>query len=818
MALSLVLDAAIPQLSEPGFWRFVSTREVFERGEAADTASQQGLWTDEPTKTLMLRPLQLDPTWLNTRQQADSIIRLSEMTVNAADTAAFAIFEQPYANADNPFIYHNPVGPASLFPAAVMPEGIVPGAAPSLVGITPTADATATDSLVRVPNDLWQSANTLYAKDSAPPLVQVGSTADGKFLVQSKDRLAANQALFFRWFHPQSQLGFPVTYEFYVGQYRLRIKDVAVEVFKDTSQAGDRKSWKKVATALLFSVNDFSPTGTGNVFTMATPSELLAHDRSLLFLPYRRHQILLLASTGKWAVITVRPIPKRLADDSDWDITREDTVLVWVQTPASGRFQIQKVKYPSGTITVKTPTTVIDYTPSVAPTITLTKDSDHGSTLTSTRSQPPSYTLPVNDADDCPPAQTTANDQRREYGVTLAFTASSDKRWTPFFYGYQITADRAFISSLATPTTVADSGTGKRLVSATLTAGLGPGEGRMTAEVIDPDPYDLSTYYYRSSYPIQVKDGATTVFTGVTEPTELTPIKGHATAPRRLTIPALDRWKHLSDTYLRDQRDWTTFGHIDVVKFVTEQAGVDCTSAEFPAGYTPGTINAVNSALGGTELTTSQAAKDIKPGWQPKDDDTAASYVKRVAEIYSGWYVGFRLDGTFFYLPRTYFTTPTVPFAAAHSGSSPYIYGNPTFTTVEPEANVILVKAGDTKDGGIRYSSLWVDWASIRNPLVVNYLGRWRAEVVQVGGAFSCAQLNWIARTIWDQTRRRRITVSFEADFVPSLGIGHVCTLGSYGDYRITGFSVDLTKATHHRAKYEGELVEKGHGLGALPS
>jgi hypothetical protein len=313
---------------------------------------------------------------------------------------------------------------------------------------------------------------------------------------------------------------------------------------------------------------------------------------------------------------------------------------------------------------------------------------------------------------------------------------------------------------------------------------------------------------------MQLADGATVLFTGLGEPTEVTALKEFTTVPRKLTFSALDRWKQLAQTFLRDQRDWTGYGHIDVVKFVAEQAGVDCTAAEWPTGYVPGTISATNSRLGLVDTATvAQITKDVEQGWRPRPEDTAATYIQRIAELYSGWMVGFRLNGTFFYLPRDYFTTPTVTFDSTHPATAPFLYGQPTFTTLEPEANVILVQGGSAQDGGLRTSSLWVDWASILNINVVNYLGRWKAEIVQIGGTYTCPQLNWMARRIWEQTRRRKRTVSFDADFVPSLGIGHVCTLAGYGNYRITAYSADLTKTNERRAHYEGELVESGFGL-----
>lgn len=815
MAIKLILDASIPQLEEPGFFQFFSTRKLAEEVDPADANGHYHVFADEPTRTVMLRPQQLDSSWLNTPQQMDSIVRLYDsahpgeytLVANPSDVTSQAIFEAPvFGNNANPYIWHVPVGPADSFPGGMM----APGAPPSLVGYSTSADATATDGLVRIPVPIYEPLVSVpFADDTVTP-VQVGDTTDGKFIGGSNQRLPANAGLFFRWFHPASMQGFPCTYEFYIGQFKVRIMDVVVEVFRDTSEGGDRTAWKKVGGGPMYSVGDFSSRGVrrASVVGMAPPQTEPDSDRNLLWLPYRRNQILLLSSAGKFLLLQVNGKGKRLADDSDWDIVREDTLLVWVRTPAPGRFQVQRLKYPTGA-TLNSPTVTLDYTPASPPTITLAEDSDHGSTISATRSQPPSYSLPVNDADDCPAPTTTGTDQRREYGIVLDLASSSDRRWTPFFYGFTVTAPRTYISSLATPADVLDESPGEAVLSVQLTAGMRPGEGRMVAKVNDPSPYDLAPFYYRCAFPIQVDESGTKLFTGITEPTEVSPLKETA-APRSLTFSALDRWKQLADTYLRDQRDWTTYGHIDVVKFVCEQAGVDCTSAEFPAGYVAGTINTVNSALGGTEQTVAQQTKDVEPGWKPRTEDTAASYIQRVAELYSGWAVGFRLDGTFYYLPRDYYTAITATFAANHTGSAPYFYGAPTFTTLEPEANVILVRAGNAQDGQMIASSLWVDWQSIRNPAAVNYLGRWRAEVVTVGGTFTCTQLNWIARKVWEQTRRRRLTVTFDADFVTGLKVGQVCTLGSYGNYRITGFSVELTKTGFHRASYEGELVETG--------
>lgn len=817
MALTLTFDAAVPVVEEPGYHQHVTTRQLAAEGNPADADSHRALWRDEPTKTLMLRPRQLDPNWLNSAEQLDSILRLNtDLVAGSSDVSNQRIFEAAaFGNNANIYIFHEPVGPSGAFPSRG--AGPFPGAAPSLVGVDTPVDPGARNSLLRVPTSVLEGPALIVDPPYDPP-VEIGDETDGRFVAHTAERLPRNQGLFLRWFHPRSQLGFPAQYEFYLGQYCLIIKDVVVEVFRDVSAHGDRSAWQKEMVAPLFSVGDFSPSGVGSVVEVVSPNEIISHDRSLLWLPYRRNQVLLYSSAGKWAVLTTRNKPRRVQDEDlnveVWDITRSDTFMVWVLTPAAGRFQIQKLKYRTGG-TIQAPIVTLDYTPGSSPTLAVLGDADHaGSFVTAARSGPPSYTLPENVMNDCPaPTTDPATDQRRKFGVTVTLQASDDRRWTPFFYGYKIDAPRTFTTPPTTPVTVDDTNPGSVLVSAKLTAGLKPGEGRFSAEVIDADPYPLGGLYYRSAPMLQLKEGGTPLFTGVGEPFELTPIHGVAGQPRRFTVTAQDRWKQLRQTFLRDQRDWTGFGHIDVVKFIAEQGGIDTTSAEFPTGYVPGTINTLNSALGGVETTLEQDTKDVEHGWRPRDEDTAASYIQRVAELYSGWYVGFRLDGTFFYLPRNYFTSPTVTFAATHAGSAPYFSDPVTFTTLEPEANVILVKAGDPKTGKLRYSAQWIDWASILNPAVVNYLGRWKAEVVLVGGTFSCVQLNWMARRIWQETRKRRRQVRFEADFVPSLDIGHVFTLGAYGNYRLISMEATLEKGNQHRARYEGELLESGVGL-----
>ncbi len=808
MSLSLVLDAATPQLVDPGFWRFYTTRQLADQGNPSDDDSAKDIFRDDFTKTLMLMPLQLQGDWLNSTNALTSIIRLDDMQVYEGNLTDNKIFEAPIGNNANPFIFHEPAGPTSFFPAMVSP---FPGSPPSLTSVEVPYDLA--PGLIQAPSQfrdsVYEVPTTMPPAVSPPTPVTIGDTTDGKWLFHSKDRLEANQALFFRWHHPDPRAGFPITYVFMIGQYCLRIKDVLVEVFRDDSAHGDRSSWKHVQKCPLWSVRDLN-RGVGSLMAMPTAADLAAHDRSLLWLPFRRHQVLLRANTGQSALLTVRPVARRLADNSDWDITREDTLACWVMTPSPGHFQVQKVAYSTNTVKVQSPTTTLDYTPAVDPTVTITEDSDHSTTLTATRSQPPAYTLPTNDANSCPPASSGATDQTRTYGVELSFH-STDGRHTPYFYGYSIEGARTFGARATTPFTVnASSSATYYLESADISLGLKPGEGRMTARLIDRSTYTLAPYYYRSAMPVTLLSGTDVVFNGWTEPNEVTPMKAGA-LPRHLTLSALDRWKQLTRTILRDQRDWSNFGHIEVVKYIFEQGGVDTTDFVSPS-YTPGVAGTYNTPLSLGGQTIEQETGNVKASWKPGQTETAADFIRKIAEIFSGWYVGFYSTGVPFYLPRTWFTSPTVVFSDTTAGAAPH-FRNAMFRTVEPEANAILVVGGNPINGDQQTSALWVDWASILNPNVTNYLGRRQLETVFLPGTYTCQQLNWAARRIFQQTRRRRYTVEFEADYQVGLEVGHVCTLGSYGSYRITSVNVRFEHGAWAPARYSAEFLESGFGL-----
>jgi hypothetical protein len=94
-----------------------------------------------------------------------------------------------------------------------------------------------------------------------------------------------------------------------------------------------------------------------------------------------------------------------------------------------------------------------------------------------------------------------------------------------------------------------------------------------------------------------------------------------------------------------------------------------------------------------------------------------------------------------------------------------------------------------------------------------NWLGREKREVPVIGGSFSCAQLNWIARKVWDQTRRRKYLVRFEADFVPTLKVGQMFSLPGQGNWILISSHVKFLHSGVARAAYEGQSADSGVGL-----
>ena len=243
-----------------------------------------------------------------------------------------------------------------------------------------------------------------------------------------------------------------------------------------------------------------------------------------------------------------------------------------------------------------------------------------------------------------------------------------------------------------------------------------------------------------------------------------------------MKFTASDRWYQMTRTFLRDNRDWSGVSHLTVVKTVMQEAGVDTTNMDLPPD-TP-QYNQVLGIAGPADLTNMELDGRTNGPWQPRPSETAASFVERIARHFSNYIVGFHGTGEAFYIPRYYYTASELTLyeskTAATAAGSPNapLFRRHMFTTILPEAIIVLVKAINVQTGAPRYSSLWVDWAAIKNKMVVNFLGWPKTEVVTIWGSYSCRGINWAARKIYEQTRRRFIRVKFECDYDPLIKRG----------------------------------------------
>lgn len=812
MSVTLVLDPSQKTILEPGYRQRFGAREM---GESLQVGTSDGpkFWRDPVLGVLMLYPQQLRPDWLNSIDQVSSIIRYSDMYVNPTDVANSTVFEEfGFGNGDNFYIYHSPIG----FPGTPSGPMPFPGAGPSLVGVS---QPSAFDAGLAT---LAAETEVPYVDYSAPD-TPTGSVNTGKVIARTRNRLAPNQAVYLRWFSPNPKIGHQTRYVFHLGQLAIEIVGNVVTLWTDYSPQGDRSLFTPIFSRPMFGQSTYSPGENYDQIAQMNGSEGNDHDRSLLVIPYFRNRVLLYAGAPGVGSAYAPRIKANAVPTGDpanpWDITREDTLMVWCITPAPGRFQVQKVRYATGPVTVDLPPIVIDYTPSVPPAATKYVDTPQGTTIGATISFPVAYTRRFNSLNACPPATTiTGVAQGRTYGVQLTFAGESTHRWTPFFYGMDLAAAVVLQDSALSPSSVLDTGTPTTNIQhGSVSWGDKPGDGRMTCKIIDETPFAGAGFYYRSRMPVQLLATATACFTGFTEPHEAKP--WHASArPREVVLHASDRWRQLAETYLRDQVSYEGVGHITTVLRILAQAGVDPATAE-----TPPLTAVYNTPLAwldtGVERTETQA-KLLKSAWEPDVKDTAGTFIKKIANLFSGWDVGFRGDGTFYYLPKDWFTGVSLRFyhsaaAAALGGepNNPLVRDPVQFTTIPPEANAVAALSSDDKTGKVLQSSLWIDYASINNPSVVNWVGTYLPIVVELSGSFGCAEINRVARVVWEAARRRRRMIEFVSDFVPTLKLGQIIEVGTYGQYRLKGLKAEFIGHRWDPATYYAELVESGVGL-----
>ena len=798
MSLSLTVNHALQIIREPGFWQDFSAQQIFAMLNPADTASHRGFWQDRATHTLTLQPKQLDPTWKDTASQLDSIVGLvdrgsGKLQFNSSNIITNAIFEANIKqNSNNPFIFTSPI--------------------PGTGGIVAELAA--------------QLAIVALDDKSQFPL----NTTDSRVICYTEEKLKGNQALYLRWLAPDSQSGGAAYMGFCIGEFALVFIGSMLEIFQDTGPEKNREVWQRVMGVPLFSgtsdpLGSNSGAGVGSVV-----GEVPWEQRAILWLPFHRNLVYIESSAGKWCVLNTRTIARLNGlegNDQDWDIVDDKELLVFGLSASVGAFQIQKVKWYDGDAKLVLPHIVVDYAPGdPLGTLNFVDDIDayRGSALThSSPLTPPGYDNYANILNDCPPQTTVTGDQSRTYGITYTFTASSDRRYAPFMYGVEVRIPEVVGTWPVSPTTIsdvapdltADNPIYARIVHATLSAEWDkPALCRMEADVVDQFPFTLDTLQYKSHYPLrldEITDGPTTtrLFLGITKPTVVEPQHFNTNRPRALKFDAQGLWKLLDEHLLRDQRDWTGTGHIQVVDFVARQAGIDTTGADYPKkDHDLAAIGgSYDMPLGGIDPREPNYG-NLKKVWQPKDTMSAADFILRIAQQFSGYKVGFYPDGVFYYLPAEpayfYNTSEVTFYKSRNAHRNGPCYEDPVQTMItEPEANVVAA-VGTTKAGQKIKSSLFIDWPSILNPAAPNFIGRWRPEIITVDGTVTCVQLNWIAQTAWMQARRAFFMVRFKGDYVPTLKLGRVFTLeGQTGLWRLLKVEAEFLRNGIRKANYE---------------
>ncbi len=795
MGLQLTLDYGLQIVAEPGYYQRISSIEwekalnVFPGSDA-----EKSFWSDQATRTIMLMPLQLRPGWLDSADQLDSIVGIldrgtGQLVTNATNVSNFAVYEANLMqNLNNPWVHFSPI---------------------------PGTTLTFLELLAQI------ALLALEAKSGFPI-----HTTDTRVIAYTEEKISGNQAMLLRWYHPPAQIGQSYM-GFTIGQFVIICQGDHVQILEDISTDKSRSVFRHVLHAPLFAPGAVGTAANNSPSNRATPSETGPQFRSLLWLPFQRNRVYIESSVGTYALITTKPTPKlngKPGLQQDWDIVDDKELLVWGYTPSVGMFQIQKVKW-AGPDTKQTriPTFTMDYAPAIALTsANFVTDSDafrDTSIIAGTPSTPPGYDNIENNMNDCPAVTTDGTATTREYGVTFSFASSTDQRYTPFLYGVDVRIERSVRTWLIGDHAVLDThASTSRIAHATISSTLGTlgsakGSNELEVELIDAPPLPLFTsgYYYRTSQPIKLEDttGPLSLFLGVSEPNRVRPLRLDTTIQRELSIQAIDLWKFL-DTPMRDQRDWTGAGHIDVVNYLVQLAGINTAGADYPSPLADW-----NTPLGGANQSIPALEGALKPIWKAQDQDTYATFVTKIAEAFSGFVIGFYPDGRFYYLPQVpvwYYNTPEGTFYKSRvtNPGGPCYEDGVEFETVECEANCVQVVATNRTGGKLR-SATMIDWPSIENVNAPNFIGRRKLVIYPIEGTLTCPEINRLAKVIHTQTRRRHLKMRFRADYVPTWNVGHVATIeGQSGTWRLLSVKADYIRQGWKQAQYEVELVEKG--------
>jgi hypothetical protein len=300
MSLSLTFNYALQIIAEPGFWQRFGSEQIWGTLNPADEIAHKGLWADQATRTLMLKPQPLNPKYKDGPDQVSSIIGLTDhgsgkLAVNAADLAAGRIFEAAIKqNTNNPFVFVQPI----------------PGTASTVAG------------------QLGQIALLILEQQSPVPI----DSTDSRVIGYTEDTIQGNQALYLRWIQPDLQATGSAYIGFSIGQFTIVFFGDLMLVYQDTSPGQDRTQFHRIMGVPLFSAGVLPMGSNSGGGASASVSETPWTPRSFLWIPFHRNMIYVEASSGKWAIITAKAAPvlnsPTVSTTQDWNIVDDRQIMI----------------------------------------------------------------------------------------------------------------------------------------------------------------------------------------------------------------------------------------------------------------------------------------------------------------------------------------------------------------------------------------------------------------------------------------------------------------------------------------------------------
>lgn len=254
----------------------------------------------------------------------------------------------------------------------------------------------------------------------------------------------------------------------------------------------------------------------------------------------------------------------------------------------------------------------------------------------------------------------------------------------------------------------------------------------------------------------------------------------------RLSFVCSDGWKRLEHARLNHSRIFDGELHTDAVREICLLAGLK-----------PEELNIAEDTY-----SLPEADDDHWPLFQPRDGESAAAFLRYLRDSFSGWRMGFDPQGRFSYQP------PEVgAFKRAFSHGRPLAPGELPIYELEEEvdetgyANEIWVLG--MADSGEVLAAYYVDFSSMLDPDYLFYVGE-RRLLVHVDAALNTQEaVNWVCRTIAENTTRFRKYVALVSEFDSTLIPGDAVTV-SGEPYIVRSMTTTLLprkSRTHYRCE-----------------